>query len=241
VVSVEIPIMGQAPATGGLAAPLGFHALIIAAVVGVSADQRVIQWKLSNPGVLQFLQTALTQLQSGRQEGGARLLARLQLAGNFIWGPEDTAPRLYLDGEALGIPRQEPGGLIRTSLKLPSGVDGAPGGEFQSWFWLTSAAGIVSVTFAPGQVSAGQPSVGTVTLNSAAPPNGAVVTLAPSSAILGAVPPSITIPAGSTSGTFQVTKTANAPGSAQDLLQVQATYEQSQAKGSLTIVPRVAS
>jgi hypothetical protein len=57
-----------------------------------------------------------------------RVLARLTLKGNFIWGRQD--PNEFLDGEAFGA-RGERG----TALRLPSG-DGRRGGDFEMWFWL---------------------------------------------------------------------------------------------------------
>jgi hypothetical protein len=57
-----------------------------------------------------------------------RVLARLRLRGNFIWGPE--APELYLDGEAFGVPGD---GVV--DVRLPSG-NGRRGGDFEMWFWV---------------------------------------------------------------------------------------------------------
>jgi hypothetical protein len=233
-VSVEIPMLGT-DGTKGAQAVLGYNTLTLAGAASLSADQRVIQWKVANPGILQFLQNAINQLKGTGDD--PRLLVRLQLAGRFIWGPENSAPRLYLDGEAVGVPRQDTGGSLRTSLKLPSG-DGGRGGPFESWFWLAASVGIASVTFSPAQVTTGQPSTGTVILTNAAPANGAVVTLAASNPNLGTVPPSITIAAGATSGTFQVTKTNTTSATGQNQLQVVATYEDSKAQAALMIVPR---
>jgi hypothetical protein len=68
-----------------------------------------------------------------------RLLVRLTLKGNFIWGPK--APELYLDGEAFGVPAAK-----RVDAKLPSG-NGRRGGDFEMWFWLARDA-----TPTPGRV-----------------------------------------------------------------------------------------
>lgn len=57
-----------------------------------------------------------------------RLLCRLILKGNYIWGPQD--PELYLDGDAFGIP-----GGDHVDVLLPSG-NGRRGGDFEMWFWL---------------------------------------------------------------------------------------------------------
>ncbi|HYI25558.1 MAG TPA: hypothetical protein VD767_09130, partial [Thermomicrobiales bacterium] len=59
-----------------------------------------------------------------------RILARFTLKGNFI---HDEGPRLYLDGEAFGLPP----GRSEHNLTLPSG-DGRRGGDFEMWFWLNN-------------------------------------------------------------------------------------------------------
>jgi len=228
--------MAGESSTGGAPVPLGFNPLILAAAPNLSPDRKVVQWKASHPGIYQFLHNALLQLQSNKLE--PRLLAHLRLRGNFIWGPDDSSARMYLDGDVYGTPRADANGNVQTGLRIPQSGDGRRGGNFEMWFWLTMPITVISVTFAPATVEAGRPSTGTVTLSGAASPEGAVVPLAASSSSLGSVPASITIAGGKTAGTFLVTNTANSPGSAKDLLQVTATLDQSQAKGSLTIVPR---
>jgi hypothetical protein len=63
---------------------------------------------------------------------------------------------------------------------------------------------LVSLTLNPSTVTGGNSSVGTVTLNGAAPPGGAAVSLSSSDTSVATVPSSVTIPAGSTSATFTV-------------------------------------
>jgi hypothetical protein len=63
-----------------------------------------------------------------------------------------------------------------------------------------------SVSMNPNTVTAGNSSVGTVTLNGAAPSGGALVTLSSTNSFV-QVPSSITIAAGQTSGTFTATTT----------------------------------
>jgi uncharacterized protein DUF6519 len=58
-----------------------------------------------------------------------RVLARLTLKGNFIFGPDDA--KLYLDGEVFGIR-----GSRGTLIDLPSG-NGRRGGDLEMWFWLS--------------------------------------------------------------------------------------------------------
>ena len=65
-----------------------------------------------------------------------------------------------------------------------------------------------SVTLSPGTVSGGDPSMGTVLLSGPAPAGGSVVTLASSLTTAATVPASVSIPAGSTSGTFAITTIA---------------------------------
>jgi hypothetical protein len=249
-VSVEIPNLDK-DVTNGAQTIVGFNTIVLASSVGLSTDRKVIQWKPGSAAIFELLQRALAALQSAKQE--PRLLARFRMNGRFIWGQLDqiegavrinreetsllrATGRVYLDGEALGIERVE-SGVVRTSLRLPSG-DGAPGGNFETWFWITLPVGILTVTFNPSQVIAGQPTTGTVTLTSAAPGTGAVISLAANNPNIASVPASITIPSGATSGTFQVTKTQNSAGSAQDMVQVTASYDQSKVKGGFTIVPR---
>jgi DNA/RNA endonuclease YhcR with UshA esterase domain len=61
-----------------------------------------------------------------------------------------------------------------------------------------------SVTFSPNPVTGGQTTTTTVTLSGAAPSGGSVVTLSSSAPANAPVPASLTIPAGSPSGTFAI-------------------------------------
>jgi hypothetical protein len=67
---------------------------------------------------------------------------------------------------------------------------------------------LASITLNPGTVMGGAGSTGTVTLGSAAPATGAVVTLASSNAATATVPASVTVPAGATSANFAITTNA---------------------------------
>jgi PKD repeat protein len=66
----------------------------------------------------------------------------------------------------------------------------------------------LSVTLAPNTVAGGSPSTGTVLLSGPAPAGGSVVVLASSLTSAATVPASLSIPAGTTSGTFPVTTLA---------------------------------
>lgn len=68
-----------------------------------------------------------------------RLLVRLTLDGNTIWG--GLKPPIYLDGESFGgfglrFTMPSPTDRSRISMRQPSG-DGRPGGQLRRWFWLS--------------------------------------------------------------------------------------------------------
>jgi hypothetical protein len=84
-----------------------------------------------------------------------------------------------------------------------------------------TAASLSSVTRSPSSVVGGNNSTGTVTLNGAAPPSGAVVTLSSSNTSAAQVPASVTIVAGSRSATFTITTT---PVTANTSVTISATY-----------------
>ncbi len=67
------------------------------------------------------------------------------------------------------------------------------------------SSAIQSLSFNPNPVNGGQVSTGTVTLNTAAPSGGALVSLSSGNMSVATVPSSITIAAGQTTGTFIVT------------------------------------
>ena len=68
-------------------------------------------------------------------------------------------------------------------------------------------AALSSVSLSPSSVTGGISSTGTVTLNSAAPAGGAVVTLTSSNTAVATVPASVTVAAGATTATFTVITT----------------------------------
>ncbi|MEM1053957.1 MAG: DUF6519 domain-containing protein [Bacteroidota bacterium] len=61
-----------------------------------------------------------------------RLLCSVTLKGDKIWTPGEEKHRVYLDGEAFGIPRSSDQG---TDVVLPTG-DGRRGSDLEMWFWL---------------------------------------------------------------------------------------------------------
>lgn len=88
----------------------------------------------------------------------------------------------------------------RTSVTITAAFNGGTGMATLIINQVQLAAISVSPTTVPGASSA----TGTVTLSSAAPSGGAVVGLSSSVPSVASVPSSITVPAGSTSGTFKV-------------------------------------
>ena len=72
------------------------------------------------------------------------------------------------------------------------------------WFWLARPLGLSALVVNPPTVIAGTPSQGTITLSGPAPAGGLVVSLTSSATNLATVPPTVTIPAGSTTTTFPI-------------------------------------
>ncbi len=68
----------------------------------------------------------------------------------------------------------------------------------------TSSASLSSLTVSPADVVGPDPATGTVTLSSAAPSGGFTVDLTSDNTAAATVPPSVTVPAGSTSATFTI-------------------------------------
>jgi hypothetical protein len=63
---------------------------------------------------------------------------------------------------------------------------------------------LTSMTVSPASVVGGTPATGTVTLGAPAPPTGVAVNLGSNQPLTASVPPSVTIPGGATSATFEV-------------------------------------
>jgi hypothetical protein len=90
-------------------------------VPGTQAPNNVQQWLADS-----VLSVVLAQTH-GQIE---RVLARLTLEGNFIWGRTDREE--YLDGDTFGVRGDQ-----ATAITLASG-DGRRGGNFEMWFWLAA-------------------------------------------------------------------------------------------------------
>ena len=110
---------------------MGFMTLTLAA--DVNADNNEIFWVPANEAPSQvgpWLTDVVLRVVEQQTHGQIkRLLSRLTLKGNYIWGPQ-AEPELYLDGDTFGAP-----GGDHADTRLPSG-DARRGGDFQMWFWL---------------------------------------------------------------------------------------------------------
>jgi hypothetical protein len=175
----------------GAALGAAYQTLVLGADVGVAGN--TILWQPDRR-----VDPLLRQLVNTTPQGDRGILARLTLKGNFIWHRDNT--NRFLDGEAFGV---QQAGSNNTSLRLPSG-DGRRGGDFEMWFWLARPLGLSSLAANPPTVIAGTQSQGIITLSGPAPAGGLVVSLTSSATNLATVPPTVTIPAGSTSTTFPI-------------------------------------
>lgn len=137
-----------------------------------------------------------------------RVRLRVHLEGAAVWSPR-TSPRVYLDGRTLGQDGFRADNSPRIDLAFPSG-EGRRSSNFDSWLYMQlqlPPATLIHVSIAPALVNAGTAATGTVVLDNPAPGAGVNVTLASSSAAV-VVPPSVQVPAGATTATFNVTTTA---------------------------------
>jgi len=133
-VTVDVPT----PSAGSI---MGFSPLMLAAGVGLDTTQTTIGWTPTS--------AAITGLGSQISTNTPILLAHLTLKGKFIWAAGN--PNVLLDGSAAGVPYKDASGVQHTGLQLPSG-NGRPGGDFEMWFWLTSAP---TVTVSPSNLDFG--------------------------------------------------------------------------------------
>ena len=159
-------------------------------------------------------------------------------SGNFNYGSLST----QCPGPGAGVPGPQQVAFPPTTaqfirLRALSEINGNPWtsaaeidvlGNFAS----TGSLALTSVSLNPAIVVGGSPTTGTVTLNGPAPSGGAVVTLSSNSAAA-AVPPSVTVSAGSNTATFAiVTDTVTFP----TLVSIGGNYNGNQSAG-LTVNP----
>src|SRR5208337_1711068 len=116
-VTVGLPFPASPPSGG-------YNPLVLSATVSVASN--TLNW-IPTPA-------AQTALLNQTTPGGAPLLARLTLKGNFIWSHDN--PAVYLNGATLGSLNPAAAGP-QANLQLPSG-DGRRYADFDMWFWLVS-------------------------------------------------------------------------------------------------------
>jgi uncharacterized protein DUF6519/carboxypeptidase family protein len=131
--TLDLPYpLGAEASLWNLKSPIGFQPIVLAGTVKV--DGASIFWAPTGP-TSEWLKNGLFQVLS-MQEAADRVLARVRVAGNFIWrGDASGSAPIYLDGESFGV-RLQTG---RVDLRFPSG-NGRKGGDFEMWFWLMPPA-----------------------------------------------------------------------------------------------------
>jgi hypothetical protein len=129
IVELPWPLRGDERQFWGLDAGtiVGFQPVTLAAEV--VASRNLITWTPLPPTQKWLADRLLQMYQEMTNQPNPRVLVRLKLRGNFIWGPE-IRPKYYLDGETFGLPADG-----RVDARLPSG-NGRAGGDFEMWFWL---------------------------------------------------------------------------------------------------------
>jgi hypothetical protein len=235
--SVENPIQLGGPTSAAAA----YQIFNLAGTVSATPGTNAISWRPTADGT-----NLLGQITSATPPGDRGILMRLTLKGNFIWA--NGNPNLFLDGDDFGSVQS---GATNIFLRFPSG-DKRRGGDFEMWFWLLAVPATLSSITTPSPLTTGTSQSVTVTLTDKAPAAGVSVAIAITSTppnLIVTVPANqttITIPAGSTSGSFiiqasatlvgQATITASAGG-----LTVAATVTVAPAvlTGQLVINPRI--
>jgi hypothetical protein len=100
----------------------------------------------------------------------------------------------------------------------------------------STATQVRSVTASPTSITAGATATATVTLTAPAPPSGTVVTVSSDNPIA-TVPPSVSVPAGSTSASFIVATVADAAQAYTQTVGIRASYGGAQAAAVLFVFP----
>ncbi len=117
----------------------------------VVLDGEIVR-SFGDPNVIVWQPSANAREKLASLTARALVRVRVKLMGRTIWS-ERNGKRLYLDGQAFGIPASGSGlKKSRIGLQFPSG-DGARGSDFESWFYLgrqeapTKPLQITRVTF----------------------------------------------------------------------------------------------
>ncbi len=100
----------------------------------VVLDGEIVR-SFGDPNVIVWQPSANARERLATLTARALVRVRVKLMGRTIWS-EQSGKRLYLDGQAFGIPAS--GSELkktRIGLQFPSG-DGARGSDFESWFYL---------------------------------------------------------------------------------------------------------
>jgi subtilisin family serine protease len=122
----------------------------------------------------------------------------------------------------------------QTTVTISGSYSGSQQSAVLTVIPATSAPTLASLTVNPTSVNGGNSSTGTVTLSSAAPSGGVVVSLASSNTSLAPVPASVAIPAGATSATFGVKTSAV---SSTTTVTITGSYAGVQQSALLTVTP----
>ncbi len=131
-VDVPWPLDGPSRQFWGVdaGAIIGYQPIVLGGEV--VARENTITWTPLAPAQKWLSDRLLQMFTEMTGEQNPRVLVRLALRGNFIWGPE-ADPKFYLDGEGSGVP-----GGDHVDVRMPSG-DGRHGGTFEMWCWLARA------------------------------------------------------------------------------------------------------
>ncbi|MBZ5723524.1 MAG: tandem-95 repeat protein [Acidobacteriia bacterium] len=161
--------------------------------------------------------------------------------GNDTGGPGLTAILLGQPGHGT-VSLQSNGSFVYTPAAGFSGIDtftyqASAAGVLSNTAAVTITVlslGVSSVTLNPSILTGGSPSQGAILLTGPAPGSGTVVSLQSSNPAVAAVPPGVTVPAGSTTASFTVITTAVA---ALSRVTITASYGSSSQNATLTLYP----
>lgn len=145
-VNVPWPLEGQSRQFWAVdaGAVVGYQPLVLGGEV--VARENTISWTPLPPAQKWLNDRLLQMITEMTGDQNPRVLARLALHGNFIWGPE-REPKLYIDGDAFGAP-----GGDNVDVTLPSG-NARRGGNFEMWFWFARPAARPGIGFIPNRAS----------------------------------------------------------------------------------------